>query len=82
VETEESKSIKIVKAIGGTTAVKYTYKGDAIKRDYLFKKPKEKDDVTFCLFGCSSYYAPRKSYATIYTDPETEKSAVVWIKLD
>jgi hypothetical protein len=82
VETEESKGIKIVKAIGGTTAVKYTYKGDAIKRDYLFKKPKEKKDVNFCLFGSSSYNPAKKSYATIYTDPETEKSAVVWVKLD
>jgi hypothetical protein len=82
VETEESKSIKIVKAIGPTTAVKYTYKGDAIKRDYLFKKPKEKKDVTFCFFASSSYNPAKKSYATIYTDPETEKSAVVWIKLD
>ncbi|PBQ34198.1 hypothetical protein CNR22_21300 [Sphingobacteriaceae bacterium] len=81
-ETDDVKSIKTVKAISGSTAVKYIYKGDAIKKDYLFKKPKEKDDVTFCLFGCSSYYAPRKSYATIYTDPETEKSSVVWIKLD
>ncbi len=82
VETEDSKSIKIVKAIGATTAVKYTYKGDAIKRDYIFKKPKEKKDVNFCLFGSSSYNAAKKSYATIYTDPETEKSAVIWIKLD
>lgn len=82
VETEDTKSIKMVKAIGPTTAVKYTYKGDAIKRDYLFKKPKDKNNVTFCLFSCSSYFAPRKSYATIYTDPETEKSAIVWIKLD
>jgi len=81
-ETEESKSIKIVKAIGPTTAVKYTYKGDAIKRDYLFKKPKEKKDVNFCFFGSSSYNPVKKSYATIYTDPETEKSAIVWVKLD
>lgn len=82
VETEESKGIKMVKAIGATTGVKYTYKGGVIKRDYLFKKPKEKKDVNFCLFGSSSYNPAKKSYATIYTDPETEKSAVVWIKLD
>lgn len=82
VDTEEAKGIKMVKAIGATTAVKYTYKGDAIKKDYVFKKPKEKKDVNFCLFGSSSYNPAKKSYATIYTDPETEKSAVVWIKLD
>jgi hypothetical protein len=82
VEADDTKSIKIVKAIGATTAVKYTYKGDAITRDYLFKKPKEKSDVTFCLFSCSSYYPAKKSYATIYTDPEKKKSAVIWIKLD
>jgi len=82
VETEEAKSTKMVKAISGATAVKYTYKGDVIKKEYVFKKPKEKNDVTFCLFSSSSYSPDRKSYATIYTDPETEKSAVVWIKLD
>jgi hypothetical protein len=82
VETEESKGIKMVKAISGTTAVKYIHKGDAIKRDYLFKKPKNDDDVEFCNFSSSSYNPSTKSYATLFTDPETKKTAVVWIKLD
>lgn len=82
VETPETEKIKMLKAIGGTTAVKYTYKGDAIKRDYLFKKPKEKSAVEFCNFSASSYDPVKKTYATIFTSPETEKSAIVWVKLD
>lgn len=81
-ELEEAKALKTVKAIGSATAVKYSYVGDAIKKDYLLKKPKEKNDVEFCLFGASSYNAAKRTYATIYTDPEKEKSAIVWIKLD
>lgn len=82
IEAGDADKIKMVKAIGGTTAVKYIYKGDAVKKDYLFKKPKEKNDVEFCLFAASSYNPAKKTYATIFTDPEKEKSAIVWIKLD
>lgn len=82
VEAGEADKIKLVKAIGATTAVKYTYGGGQLKRDYLFKKPKEKNDVEFCLFAASSYNPAKKTYATIFTDPEKKKSAIVWIKLD
>ncbi len=69
-EVEKSKDVKMIKAIGASTAVKYTYKNDALKGDYLLKKPKEKNDVEFCLFGASSYNPAKKTYATIFTDPE------------
>lgn len=82
VEADEKGSIKLLKAISGATAVKYTYSANSIKKEYLFKKPKDKKDVEFCNFSSSSYNPVKKSYATILTDPETKKSSVVWIKLN
>lgn len=81
-ELPESEEPKLVKAISITTAVKYTYSNNTIKKEYIFGTPKDKKDNDFCNFSSSDYNASTKSYATLVTDPKTKKSSIVWLKLD
>jgi hypothetical protein len=81
-ELPESEEPKLVKAISITTAVKYTYSNNTIKKEYIFGTPKDKKDNDFCNFSSSHYNASTKSYATLVTDPKTKKSSIVWLKLD
>jgi|GEM_PF-3757236 len=81
-ELPDSEEPKLVKAISATTAVKYTYSNNTLKKEYLLGTPKDKKDNEFCNFSSSDYNAATKSYATIVTDPKTKKSSVLWLKLD
>lgn len=72
----------IVKAISLATAVKYTYKNGAIKKEYLLKEPADRKDNEFCNFNCSDYNPVTKMYATLITDPKQKKTSVIWIKMD
>lgn len=78
----ESEEAKLVKAISLTTAVKYTYNKNTIKKEYLFGEPMDKKDNEICIISCSDYNAVTKTYATISTDPKTKQSKVLWLSLD
>lgn len=81
-ELPDSENPRLVKAISATAAVMYTYKENAIKKNYIFGTPKDKKDNEFCNFSSSDYNTTTKTYATLVTDPKTKKTSLVWLKLD
>ncbi len=78
----DSDKTKTVKMISLATAVKYTLKKGAVKKEYLLGTPKDKKDNEFCNFGSSDYNALTKTYVTQVTDPKTKKTSLIWLKLD
>lgn len=80
-ELPENKEPKLLKAISLATAVKYTYMGHTIKKEYLLAEPVDEKDNQFCNFSCSDYSAATGKYATIVTDPKTKQSSVIWFIL-
>ncbi len=75
-ELPENKEAKMLKAISLATAVRYTYKNNAIKKEYLLSAPSDEKDNQFCNFSCSDYNVVTKQYATIVTDPKTKKASL------
>jgi hypothetical protein len=81
-EMPDDKKSKTIKAISGTTGVKYLYKNGSLIKDYFYEKPVNKKEAKFINPGSSDYNSNTKTYATILTFPKEKTSKVIWTKLD
>ena len=81
-ERPETKKAKTLKSRGPAVPVKYTYLTNAVKKEYLFKAPKEPKGNPYCDFGISDYNPATKKYAVMYIDPEKDKAGFVYVTLD
>jgi len=77
----EAKEAKAIKALGIMVPVKYTYNGSVVKKEYLFKQPKEKKGNPYCDFSVSHYNPLTKKYAVMYIDPEKDKVCLMYVTL-
>jgi hypothetical protein len=78
----ENKSPKMLKSAGPATPVKYIYANNTLKKEHLYKQPKEKKGNAYCNFDVWDYSKKTKKYTTLYIDPEKEKACLIWLNLD
>jgi hypothetical protein len=81
-ELPETKNAKTLKDRGPAVPVKYTYANNAVKKEYMFKKPKEEKGNPYCDFSVSDYYTATKSFVVMYIDPEKDKACLMYTRLD
>jgi len=77
----ENKEAKMLRTEGPAVPVKYTYANSSVKKDYLFKTPKEKKGNPYCDFSISDFNENTKKCAVLYIEPEKEKACFVWVDL-
>jgi hypothetical protein len=78
----ENEEPKTVKALGPAVPVKYTYTGNSVRKEYLFKEPKEKKGNPYCDFSVAHYSPLTKKYAVMLVDPEKEKASIAYVILN